>query len=175
MGEIWRDIPGYAGKYLASSFGRIKALPNRSRNKSRILKLSLKKSGYLNVSLCKDGVVKTWRVHRLIAMAFLPNPENKPQINHKDGNKQNNRVDNLEWATSSENISHAYKRLGRKSSGGVARKVVRCVETNTKYRSTREAERRTGISHTTIVSCCRRHGHTAGGFHWEYVIDLRKA
>ena len=76
MKEIWKNIPGYEGRYLASSFGRIKALPNCSRSKTRFLKLSLKKSGYLNVSLCKDGAVKTWRVHRLIAMAFLPNKKN---------------------------------------------------------------------------------------------------
>ena len=102
-GEIWRTVPDYEN-YQISNFGRVKSL---WKSKAKILKPAFC-NGYLRVDLCKDGKQKLFRVHRLIAQAFIPNPEGKPQVNHKDGHPMNNYVENLEWATSSENQRHAF-------------------------------------------------------------------
>lgn len=99
-GEIWKDLPEYEGLYQASNKGRIK------RN-NHLIKPVIQKTGYLNVSLCKNGISKTCRVHKLIAKIFIPNPNNYQSINHKNGNKQDNRVENLEWCTQSYNNWHA--------------------------------------------------------------------
>ena len=102
--EIWKDINGYDGFYRISNLGRVK-----SARYNRYLKLFFNKKGYARINLNKKGKLKTYRVHRLVAQAFIPNPNNKPQVNHKDGNKRNNCVDNLEWVTNEENYEHAIK------------------------------------------------------------------
>ena len=114
--EVWKDIEGYEGLYQVSTCGNIKSLPKVRRNgtgtyiqKERLLKPSNTSTGYKKVELCKDGKRKGFKVHRLVAIAFIPNPDNKPEVNHIDGNKINNNIDNLEWVTSSENSIHAYE------------------------------------------------------------------
>lgn len=104
--EIWKDIKGYEGLYKISSKGRVKSL-KRNTTKGGIMK-NIKKTYYV-ICLSKKGVAKYHQIHRLIAKAFIPNPNKKPQVNHIDGNKFNNEISNLEWVTVSENIKHAYK------------------------------------------------------------------
>lgn len=112
--EIWLPIKGYEGLYEVSNYGSIKSVPTTviSKNgslrkrKGRLLKTH-KRGRYMSKSLNKEGVSKAYTIHRLVALAFIPNPENKPHINHKDNNRYNNYVDNLEWVTQKENLQHA--------------------------------------------------------------------
>ena len=98
MQEIWLDIEGYQHKYQVSNTGKVKALNYRRTGKEQII-ASKENKGYLEVALWKDGKRKMFLVHRLVAQTFIPNPENLPQVNHKDENKKNNCVNNLEWCT----------------------------------------------------------------------------
>ena len=114
MEEIWKDIEGYEGYYQISSLGRVKSLarPRYIKNypqifPERILKLHNTKHGYKQIRLSVHRDVKIFKVHRLVANAFIPNPENKPCVNHIDGKKDNNIIANLEWVTQSENSIHA--------------------------------------------------------------------
>ena len=107
--EIWKDIKDYEGAYQISSKGRFKSLARRYSPREEILKPFLTKDGYEMVELCKNNKAAHKRVNRLVAIAFIPNNQNKPQVNHIDGNKLNNCVENLEWVTNSENQIHAYK------------------------------------------------------------------
>lgn len=113
MQEVWKDVEGFEGLYQVSNLGRVRSLGSRGRIRS----LSLTKDGYVKVRLIHKGKDKTARVHRLVAEAFVPNPDNKGTVNHIDGDKTNNRVDNLEWTDRSEQMHHAY-RLGLKTPMG---------------------------------------------------------
>jgi len=104
------DIKGYEGEYAATEDGRIWSYPKKKNNvKGKFLKGSLNHGGYLRLKLCKKGVKSNVRLHRLVAHAFIPNPYNKPCVNHKDGIKTNNHIDNLEWCTVAENNLHAFR------------------------------------------------------------------
>lgn len=113
MEEIWQDIKGYEGIYQISNLGKIKSIARDTSNvckQTRLLKPTKDRDrGYLIVTLCKNNKYKTVRVHRIVAETFIPNPENKSQVNHIDGNKLNNNVNNLEWCTASENIRHSWE------------------------------------------------------------------
>lgn len=116
--EIWEDIPNYVGHYQVSNLGRVRgvnryvnnSIPNSIRMvKGKMLKLSKGRLGYYTVALCKNGIYFHNRVHRLVALAFMPNPENKPQINHINNNPSDNNIKNLEWCTPQENTAHSFK------------------------------------------------------------------
>lgn len=115
MEEIWKDIAGYEGYYQISNLGRVKSLERIAITKigskqpvnERILVAGYDTAGYYRVALCKNAKSRTRKVHRLVAQAFIPNPENKKTVNHKNGIKDDNRVENLEWATYKENNDHA--------------------------------------------------------------------
>ena len=120
MIEIWKDIPEYEGLYQVSNLGNIRSfyLKNgRLSQKTKPIKLKKDRYGYLKLTLCKNKKYKYVTIHRLVAEAFIPNPENKLQVNHKDGNKFNNQVSNLEWCTCIENIHHAFNIGLRKKKG----------------------------------------------------------
>lgn len=103
-----RPIPGYEGLYVVTKNGVVYSLPRKSSKKLNIMNpVDNMKAGYLRVVLTKDGRSKLWYIHRLVALAYIPNPENKPMVNHKNGNKMDNRLVNLEWVTCMENHTHA--------------------------------------------------------------------
>jgi hypothetical protein len=187
MNEIWKDIIGYEGYYQVSNIGNVRSVNrqyvdilNRKRLvKSKPLKQQLAFANYYKVDFKVNKIRKTITVHRLVAIAFLSNPENKPTVNHKDGNKCNNNVNNLEWATYSENNQHAVDILRRKSKWtGILGKdnpksktVIQYDKNNNKineFAGTHEAERMTGISYKHISSCCLNKRKTTGGYIWKY-------
>lgn len=152
---MWKDIVGYEGFYEISDEGIVRTVSRRVPCKggtrmvpSRIRKFDIT-SGYYDVALCKQGKMRTFLVHRLVAEAFLPNPENKEMVNHKDGNKRNNSVDNLEWVTRAENDLHA-------SVNGLRpdwqkHKPVKCVETGEVFASREAAGRATHMDAASVL------------------------
>lgn len=171
MIEIWKDIEGYEGLYQVSSFGRVKSLNYNKTGKEQYLKQRKNSSEYLQVDLWKKGKIKQSSVHRLVAEAFIPNTYNLPQVNHRDENKGNNRVDNLEWCDRKYNINYgtARERMVKNMTGPCKSKQVLCVETGVVYCSVCEVSRQTGINRQNINSCCQGKRKTSGGFHWRYV------
>ena len=116
MNEIWQDIAGYEGYYQVSNLGRVKSVSRKVSNghsmvnkEERILLPNTLAKGYYQVTLYNGKTRKCFQVHRLVAMVFIPNPKSLPQVNHKDGNKQNNIADNLEWCDNSGNQLHAWR------------------------------------------------------------------
>jgi hypothetical protein len=115
--EIWKDIPGYEGLYQVSNLGRVKSLPKWTKTKGGALQLRKEKylnsyissTGYYRVHLSKDGISKQKTIHTIMSICFIPNTENKPCINHKNGIKTDNSIENLEWVTIRENTIHAYE------------------------------------------------------------------
>lgn len=110
--EKWKAVVFFEGSYEVSNFGQVKSLAREKNNKGKIQKIQERilrqaKTNYPSVSLWLEGVLKVKKVHRIVAEAWLPNPDHKPEVNHKDGNRFNNHVNNLEWATRKENTHHA--------------------------------------------------------------------
>lgn len=177
MSEIWKDIKGYEGLYQASNLGRIKSLRNYHQT-GRILKTFKRPNGYLIVTLCNRGKQTTKSVHRLVAETFIEKESNKDQVNHKNGNKEDNRVDNLEWCTCKENINHAWENGLSKVTKGMRE---HCKAYNIKinqynkdmgiikqWESASQAGRELNIFQQAIVNCLKGRSKTAGGFIWKY-------
>ena len=158
--EEWRDIKGFEGKYMVSNLGRVKSLNYRRTGKEKIMEGVDNGKGYLQVKLWKDGKYKSCRINRLVAMAFLPNPDNLPEVNHKDEDKTNNKVENLEWCTSQYNVEYSKA----KAVIGINKVSGLIVE----FSSAHEAERQTGISNGSISNCCNGKRKSAGGHIWFY-------
>lgn len=186
--EEWRDISGYVGLYQVSNLGRVKSLdrevPGKSNSvvnkKGKILTPQYSRR-YWRVSLKGKFKAKNYTVSRLVAAAFIPNPESKPQVNHKSGNRNDNSVFNLEWVTLSENRRHAINVLGHtsctKAANESCRKPVLCIEANVVFESSRAADRymlNNPKSMSTIVShaCLGLRSH-AYNYTWKY-INTRK-
>lgn len=112
--ELWQWVVGYEGLYMVSNMGNVMGVP-KSTQAGHLIRQTERTGhrGYMHVSLCKDNKKKTFSVHRLVATAFIPNVDRKPEVNHKNGNRADNRVENLEWVTRSENERHAYDQLGK--------------------------------------------------------------
>ena len=165
-----RDIPGYEGLYGITSCGRV-----WSYYKNRFLKPQRRKDNkYLSVSLTKDGVTKNKLIHRLVAMTYIPNPDNLPVVLHLDEaeSRDHNWINNLKWGTQEENCNSILwkeRQSKAKHNSLKTKKKTLCVETGIAYSGCREAERQTGINHTSISLCCNGKLKTAGGFHWQYI------
>lgn len=161
MIEIFKDIEGYEN-YQVSNYGSVKSLGNGKTRKEKVLKPFNTTKGYLYVDLYKQGKRKNYYIHRLVAQAFLPNPNNLPEINHKDEDKTNNHVTNLEWCDRKYNIN--YGTLKEKLS-----KPVICIETGKIYPSTMEVQRELGFAQSHISSACNGKLKQAYGYTWKYV------
>ena len=167
MQEIWKDIPNYEGYYQVSNLGQVKSV-----KRNLILKQNTVR-GYKQVTLQKQGTIKNKMVHRLVLETFSPcqNME-KLQVNHKDENKINNCLDNLEWLTAKENVNYGTRterQIYTQIYHNYRCKAIICVETNQSYISIRECSRITGIDKASISRCLKGKQKTAGGYHWKYL------
>jgi hypothetical protein len=169
--EEWRDIVGYEGLYQVSNYGRVKSC---KFNKEKILRSSINRHGYLYIIVCKDGIVKNYRIHKLVALAFIPNPLNKKTINHKYGIKIDNRASELEWNTHRENNQHAWNSgfcertrvvfglYGKMNGIKYLSKKVYCPELDREFASASEAARQLNLNNKCISDCCRGEYKSAG-------------
>lgn len=197
MNEQWKDVVGYEGYYQVSNRGRVKGLKYTllvgccfKTLPERILKPNKNKFGYYYVVLHKNRKPKTWKIHRLVALAFIPNPENKPCIDHIDTIRTNNNIENLRWCTHSENMNNPISKPKILKNAEIARKKmlqnkekydeirlksvrkpILCLETNIIYESITKASKELNINLSSIAQCLKgiRNRKTAGGYHWKYI------
>ena len=151
MQEIWKDCKGYEGKYQVSNLGRVWSIGSQKYLKGAI------KDGYLKVYLtAKNGKCKNEYIHRLVALAFIPNPMSLPQVNHINKEKTDNCINNLEWCSNKYNVIHA---VG---------KSVYCVELDKTFNCIQAAAEALGLDRGNISKCCNGKRQTCGGYHWRY-------
>lgn len=166
MNEIWKDIEEYEGLYQISNLGNIKSKKRQGTNGTVTKHLS--KIGYYTVDLYKNSKRQTKYLHRLIAETFILNPNNLRCINHKNGIKTDNRIENLEWCSHSENNKHAYY-LGLKTNCKKIKQIdLETEEVLNIFYSMNEAARKTNISQSAISFCCNNKRKTAGGYIWKF-------
>lgn len=179
-------ILGYEGFYEISPEGIIKSLPRvvclkngkRVKYKGGVVSQRKNSNGYMYATLCKGGVRKHYGVHRLLAKMFIPNPDNKQEVNHINGVRHDNRLCNLEWVSHTENIQHAYSvlktkpsMLGKYGKDHNRSKIILQIKDGkiiAEFYGFYEAKRKTGVNVSNICSCCKGNRREAGGFHWEY-------
>ena len=178
--EIWKDIKGYEGLYAVSNCGRVKSLGNDKSRKEKILRPCKDGWGYLFVTLYKEGKAKLYKVHRLVLMNFSPvdGMENL-DCNHIDENKENNRLENLEWCDRSYNLTYndRHKRVGEKNTNG--KKSIPIVQLTPEgkyirsYKSSMDAERTEGgFNHSSIIACCKGKLKTHKGYRFMYLSEF---
>lgn len=195
MTDKWKIIPEFE-QYMVSDSGKILNNNFHRQNIQKQIKINMKSNGYLRVTLSKEGKTKCFYVHRLVAEAFIPNPENKKCVNHKNGKRADNRVKNLEWVTYSENTKHMYdilnykiskqtiekrtssrknykmsdetkRKIGEKNKNNSCKKVV-CIELNKEFSSAALASEWLGLTKKVVCRACRNN-KTSGGYHWKYL------
>ena len=142
MKEIWKDIEGYEGRYQVSNFGNVKSLNYKHTGEEKIMQSCKDKIGYLHIKLFMNGKPKMYKVHRLVAQAFIPNPNNYPQVNHKDENKTNNHVSNLEFCTPKYNNNYGTH--------------------NEKFNCIKIASEKYNANQSQIIKCCKGKAKSAG-------------
>lgn len=196
MNEVWKPVRGYEDRYEVSNTGKVRSLNYRHKGITKELKPTTEGKGYLMVGLCRDGSMKWGKIHRLVAEAFLPNPENKREVNHIDGDKKNNVVDNLEWVTASENMKHAFKiglikpdpewgrtlgtKYGKESARKHAeecRKPIWAINSDSGYvsffESAAQVEKILGINHSSVPRVCDGRQKSAKGY--RFIRATKKA
>ena len=186
--EIWKDIPEYEGLYQVSNLGRVKSLKRLDKRnrivKEKILKHGIDTNGYHLVKLYKYDKPRTLKVHRLICQVFIQNPNNYTEVNHKDEDKSNNCVDNLEWCTRKYNVNYGNRtnkaknhpnckhRLGVLGKDNPNSKIViqytKDGEFIKSWNCTHEVERKLGVRSSSVSACARGNIKSAGGFIWKY-------
>ena len=193
MKEVWKDIKGYEGLYQISNLGNVKSLDrkvNAKNNKKRLikgtfLKLRFNNRNYNIVSLYKNNIQEVRFIHRLVAETFIPNPENKPEVNHIDGNKSNNRVDNLEWNTHSENIQHSWdnglqyttekmRKAGYEMCKKMSIPIIQYTlngEFVKEWNSAADVQRELNIYRSSISMCCKEKKKSSHGYMWRYKTE----
>ena len=152
------DITGYEGLYAIDENGNVWGY-----KKKHFLTQTPDKDGYMTVKLTKNNVGKRCKVHRLVAQTFLPNPNNLPCVNHKDEDKANNNINNLEWCSIGYNVNYGTRNLK-------ISKAVYCVELDRTFDSMTEAAKELGLDRSHIGACCNGKQHTCGGYHWRLLI-----
>lgn len=171
MQEEWRDISGYEGRYQVSNLGRVRSLPRKTKTGFRegVTLIPVKDGvGYQIVNLSR----KSHKIHRLVAEAFIDNPNDYKCVNHKDENKLNNRADNLEWCTYEQNNNYGTrnKRISLNSS---RKRRIEQLDANgnviTEWESISSASNHYGVTRTTICACCNGRQKTSAGYRWRYV------
>jgi hypothetical protein len=177
--EIWKEIKGFEALYEVSNLGNVKRLKGYQAQKERHLSKINNKKDYLFVNLSKHGIKKAYYIHRLVASAFLENKKNKEEVNHINGIRGDNRLDNLEWTTRSENHFHRYNVLkqkgvnfGKTGAANWKSKKVHQLDLNgnflKSYPAVMEAMRKTNINEASIRGCICGKQKTAGGYKWKY-------
>ena len=188
MNRIWKDIVGYEGLYQVSDVGNVRSLKYNNTSKTKYMKIYTEKTGYQRVCLSKDGKKTNKRIHRLVAEAFLDNPNCYEVVNHKNGDKTNNKVSNLEWCSRSHNQQHAYDNnlikkkfgsdhwnYGKTGDLNATSKKVLCVTTGEIFGSAHDASRKYNLNFSNICSCCRGSRNYCGKLNdgtklrWEYL------
>lgn len=184
--EYWKDVIGYEKYYQVSNLGNVRSLDRKITWKNSFRNLSGKmqrlikhKSGYIRVSLNKNGKTKYHNVHRLVAMAFIDNIEKKQEVNHIDGKKDNNHYENLEWCTRSENVKHAVKTglvTHLKENSTIMRKKVIQMDLNRNpirvFDSLSEASKETGVSKTYISQIANGTRNNPSKFYWQFAVPV---
>ena len=188
-GEIWKDIEGYEGLYQVSNMGRVKSLGRKVKNislkrgyretKDKILKQYIDRYGYLKVVLTKETQRSYFTAHRLVALAFIDNPLNKPSVDHKNTIRTDNRVENLRWLTQKEQLndnelSKIRHLAAREKATNSLKKKVRCITTGEEFECINDAVRKYNISDSCIIECCKGRQEYTGRLtgqklQWEYI------
>ena len=161
--EVWKPCVGFETKYLVSNLGRVKSIGSYNTCKKGIMHPMCDKWGYFHVRLYDNNRSQDISIHRLVAIAFIPNPNNFKYVNHKNKNTKDNRVENLEWCTNSYNITH-----------GIGKSILQYTKTDVfikEYFCITDAYKETGIPITNISKCCKLKRKSAGGFKWKYKYD----
>ena len=155
-----KDIKNYEGLYAITSCGKVWSYKSK-----KFLTPRKHSSGYLRVNLYKDGIKIDYYIHRLVADAYISNPNGLLEVNHKDENKHNNSINNLEWCSREYNINYGTRNKKNSDAKSIA---VFCLELNKVFRSIKDAANEVGISPVYIGRCCKGKQKTSGGYHWQY-------
>lgn len=159
--EIWKPVVGFESKYLVSNLGRVKSIGTYNTCKKGIMKPMVNREGYLHINFFDNGRKKDIGIHRVVAQAFIPNPNGYKYVHHKDENPSNNCVDNLEWCTNSANIRYSCGRqVAQMDSNGNVIRVFNCIS---------DASKELNIPVSNITKCCIGKRTSAGNYSWKYV------
>lgn len=164
---IWKTIENYPN-YKISNNGLVMSIKT-----GKIMKGTLKKSGYLQIDLWNNGTISWFLIHRLVALSFIPNPDNKPQVNHIDEDKQNNNINNLEWVTAKENMNYGTRNIRAGLSNGKEIYALYPDGTDEYYPSASDAGRHLNLNASNITSVLRGRLKTTGGLKFEYAEEIK--